>query len=308
MNQKLAEVGVLKAEVKGKELKIDEHLSHIKNLEIEMKSKDDHITHLKEVEADLREELKQKAEEISKNQYEIRELDSDFQKASQSIDEINLEIPKYKERIKTLEKIETKLNEEIKNLKSTIEAKNQELVKAGNVQDEIKTIDAEKQSMEEELIKLREGILAAEVGLISNVLPNLIKGDQQALAKISEILSRIKRTAIIGLPLIELLPQVLSLDDIKSTYSIRIMTYIDETNEKDMSILKEYKAKSNVDIRKSDQKNLWGVIIDQSEMLIAPGDAIGIPVGFVITDEFQIEILGSVLYNIWAKCKKIYLS
>ena len=263
---KAAQIGVLKAESKGLELKNEELKMEIENLNAELRGKDDEINRAKSVEFNLREEIKQK-------NFEIKDLSS-------AIGGKESELSHFNEHSQVMEN------------------------KIASLQAEIKSMQAEKEELEIEKIKVREGLPAAENGIISNLLPNLIKGDQQALDKIKEILERIKHNAIIGIPILELLPDLLPAEEIKRTQNIRIMTYIDFENPKDKTIFDQYSDMPNVKFRNYDQKNVWGIIRDQEEMLIAPDDAAGNPVGIVITDSFQIEILGNIMLNMWAKCKQ----
>jgi len=57
-------------------------------------------------------------------------------------------------------------------------------------------------------------------------------------------------------------------------------------------------------IRNSNDQNLWGIIRDQEEVLIAPKDTSGNPVGFLVSDPYQIEILGNIILSTWSKGQK----
>ncbi|MHC1591254.1 MAG: hypothetical protein ACXQS8_04165 [Candidatus Helarchaeales archaeon] len=312
--EQIASVGVIKAELKGLQLKLDEKNVEIENLKSELSGRDDEIKHLKEVESRLREEIKQKNEDLNKKDAEIRDLISQQKDASQSIDELDGEIENFKKEIEKLEKIRdeqqaeiTKLNEiiqnkdeEIKHLNAAIEEKNQEI---DSLNEQIETLKKMNDNLEVEKIQLREGLWAAENGIISNLLPNLIKGDQQALEKIREMLERMVHNAIIGIPVMDLVPEIFSDINLKPTQNLRIITYMDFKNPKHKAIFDGYN-KPNISFRNYDKKNLWGIIRDQEELLIAPEDNLGNPIGIVIKDPYQIEILGNVLLNIWAKSKR----
>ncbi|MHA1145710.1 MAG: hypothetical protein ACTSRW_13300 [Candidatus Helarchaeota archaeon] len=266
------------------------------------------------IETSLRDELRQKKEEIAKKDSEIREHISEKKDAAQNISDLDIEIGRFKDEISKLEQAKSeqkselaRLNavigqreEEIKNLNIVIEEKNRLI---DSLKEQIETIKKLNDDLEEEKIKLREGLWAAENGIISNLLPNLIKGDQQALDKIKEIMGRMVHNAIIGIPVIELLPEIFSDITLKSTQNLRVITSIDFNNPKHKAIFDGY-DKPNITLRNYDKKNLWGVIRDQEELLVAPEDASGNPIGIVVKDPYQIEILGNVLLNIWAKSKR----
>ena len=156
---------------------------------------------------------------------------------------------------------------------------------------------------DKEKAKLEKGLEEAEVGLISSALPNLVKGDGQAAERIGEIAKRIKDNAILSIPDFEAVPAMLDLDKLRTSTRLRIMTYVDFNNPKHKAIFTQI-SRSNILIRHSEEKNLWGINRDHEELLLAPRDSTGTPMGLVVKDAFQIEILGNILLEIWGKCRR----
>lgn len=266
----------LKADIRGLELKIEEHLMTIDSLKMEIRSKDTQVSQQSEFTSKLKLDLQT---EISKIENLRAKHQGELSEARHAVDSKDAE----------LQRIQAHFNEMDKNISI--------------LQNEKVEFKDRYDQLEVSNIKLREGILAAENGIISNLLPNLIKGDQQALEKIKDVLSRLKHNAIIALPVLDLLPEILPVDTIKSKQNFRIMAFVELDNPKHRNIFDQYNM-INISIRAAERKNVWGIIRDQEEMLVAPEDESGNPVGLVITDDFQIEIIGNVLLNLWSRCKK----
>ncbi|MFX0139418.1 MAG: hypothetical protein ACFFDN_37605, partial [Candidatus Hodarchaeota archaeon] len=102
---------------------------------------------------------------------------------------------------------------------------------------------------------------------------------------------------------IELLPEILSLSDIKATMRFRIMTYIDANNSNHREIFKNY-FKANIAIRNFEEQSTWGINRDREELVFAINDKSNVPYGFKVEDPFQIEQLGNIFVAIWGKLRQ----
>lgn len=310
----LAQVGVLKAEITGLKLRIENQGTGMSEMEQMLLTKDDIIDQLRTSESKLREEIRSKNDEIAKRESVISMMKSGKLNIEQSLEQSQDKIKNLESEITTLKntivnkdaKI-THLNTQIETLEKeklalseTVQAKDTEI---SELSGEISSLITRSDEVEKKAKTLEKGIEQAEAGLISDALPNLVKGESQAVDRITEILNRIKHNAIMAVPKFELLPQLIDLENWKTSSRLRIITNVDFENPSHKAVFKEIQ-RPNIAIRHTDEKNLWGINRDHEELLMAPQDSTGTPIGIIMRDPFQIEILGNILLDIWGKCRK----
>ena len=214
--------------------------------------------------SELKGKIRIQVDELNKNQSSIRELEA------------------------TKEKLERELkqkDEKIVEVDDTVEKMAQELLER----------NMKLNSFEESLAK-------AESGIIDN-MPNLLKGQDQAIDKLSQVVKRVKHNAILMFPSIEFLPKIINLSDVKSTMKFRIITNIDPKDSNHRDIFKQY-YKANISIRNFEEKTYWGISRDREELVFALNDRSGVPYGFKVEDPFQIEQLGNTFVAIWGKLRQ----
>ncbi len=314
LHEDLAQVGVLKAEITGLKLRIENQTTGINEMEQMLLSKDEIIDQLRATESKCREEIRSRNEEIAKHETMISVMKSGKSNIEQSLDQANDKINGLNSEVNRLNtalinrdgkisqlnnQIET-LEKEKVSLNQTILSKDDEIAKLST---ELNNVLAENSKKDQTISQMQKGIQEAESGLISSALPNLVKGDAQAAERIAEISKRVKANAVLSIPDFEAVPAMLDLDTLRSSTRLRIMTYVDFNNPKHQAIFTQI-SRPNILIRHNDERNLWGINRDNEEVLIAPRDSEGIPTGLIVKDAFQIEILGNLLLEIWGKCRK----
>ena len=314
LHEELNQVGLLKADLSGLKLTEENQLTKISELNQTIKGKDEIIGQLKNIEAQLREEIKTNITEITQKESEINQINSDKLTTSQSLEQSEETIKNLEDQISQLNGSINDQRSEINQLKSEIEQLKSEeiqLEKAVKVQDEeslkiseeIEGLITKNNELEKELDKFKIGIEEAEAGIISSALPNLIKGDNQASARITEIAQNIKHNAVITIPKFEMIPEIINVENLRDSTQLRIMTFVDFSNPSHKEIFSKIN-RPNILIRHNEEKNLWGIIRDQEELLIAPVDSNGIPVGMIMKDPNQIKILGNLILDTWSKCRR----
>ncbi|NVM53493.1 MAG: hypothetical protein HWN66_07280 [Candidatus Helarchaeota archaeon] len=314
LHEELTQVGILKAEMKGLELRIDTHYIRIKELETTLQKKDELIDQLKGTEDQLWVELKSKDEELVKKELQINALTSDMTSTAQSFEEsegkaknleveiknLNYTIDNQRNQINNLGSQINSIVNDRERLKTTVSEKENVIMQ---LKGEITSLNSRISELGEELAQIQRGMEAAEAGVISRALPNLVKGDDQAIEKIAQITQRIKHNAVITVPDFSLVPTILNLENLRTSTQLRIMAFVDFKNPKHKSIFDQFN-RPNIMIRHTEERNLFGINRDHEELLIAPKDATGTPFGLVVKDPFQIEILGSIFLDIWGKCRR----
>jgi len=314
LHEQLTQIGILKAEVSGLKLKTENQLKKISELEQTIRGKDEIIAQLKSIENQLREDISNRITEITQKETEINQTKSDKTGTMQLLERSEESMKQLKVEITQLNKGLNDQKSEINHLKSEIERlsndKNQlnKTIKdkeedTSKLSDEIGGIITKNSDLEKEVLKLKKGIEEAEAGIISSALPNLVKGDKQALNRIVEIAKNIKHNAVISIPTFEMLPEMLKIDNLRASTQLRIMTSVDFKNPKHKAIFATIN-RPNILIRHNEEKNLWGIIRDQEELLIAPVDSTGTPVGMIVKDPNQIKILGNLMLDTWSKCRR----
>ncbi|MHA1267413.1 MAG: hypothetical protein ACTSRS_19405 [Candidatus Helarchaeota archaeon] len=314
LHEDLAQVGVLKAEITGLKLRIENQVTGINEMEQMLASKDEVIDQLRASEIKLREEIRQKNEEIAKRESLISVMKSgklnveqSLEQAEEKVKSLNTELTSLKTSLMNRDAQITQLNDKIQTLEKekatlshTIETKESEIAQ---LKSEIQTLNNQLSTSKDQITQLQSAIEAAEAGIISDALPNLVKGDTQAAEKIAQIAQRIKSNAILSIPEFEAVPSLINIDKLRPSTRLRIMSYVDFNNPKHKAIFTQI-SRPNILIRHSEERNLWGINRDHEELLIAPRDASGTPTGLVVKDPFQIEILGNILLEIWGKCRR----
>ena len=314
LREELSQIGVLKAEISGSKLKDENQFRKISELEQTLEGKDEIIGQLRNIEAELREEIRNKISEITHKESQINKINSDKLTSAQSLEQSEETIKNLEDQIGQLNETISNQGSEMSQLKSeleqlkfgnnqldkTIKDKEEEILK---LSDEIEGCIGNNTELEKMVNELKKGIEEAESGIISNRLPNLIKGDKQALSRIAEIAQNIKHNAVIAIPLFEMLPDILNLENLRASTQLRIMAHVDFTNPSHKEIFNTFN-RPNILIRHNEEKNLWGILRDQEELLIAPTDSNGIPTGLVVKDPNQIQLLGNLLLDTWGKCRR----
>lgn len=314
LHEQLTQIGVLKAEVSGLKLKSDTQLKKASELEQTIKGKDDLVAQLRGIENQLREDISNRITEITQKESELTQLKSDKTGASQFLERSEETIKQLKGEIAQLNKglidqrlENSKLKSEIERLNAdknqlgqTVQAKEAE---SSKLSDEFGGIINRNNELEKEVLKLKKGIEEAEAGIISSALPNIVKGDKQALNRIVEIAKTTKHNAVISIPTFEMVPEVLKIENLRASTQLRIMTFVDYKNPTHKAIFASIKN-PNILIRHNEDKNLWGIIRDQEEVLIAPADSAGTPLGMIVKDPNQIRILGNLILDTWSKCRR----
>ena len=314
LHRDLAQVGVLKAEITGLTLRIENQITGTKELEQMLLTKDEIIEQLRTSESKLREEIRSKNDEIAKRETMISVMKSGKLNIEQTLQQAEAKATTLNAEISTLKNTLINKDGQISQLNSRIESSEKEKVtlnqtnfdkdnEISKLSTEVASLIAQNSEWKEKLTKLEKGLEEAEIGLISSALPNLVKGDGQAAERIAEIAKRIKANAILSIPDFEAVPAMLDLENLRTSTRLRIMTYVDFNNPKHKVIFTQI-SRSNILIRHSEEKNLWGINRDHEELLLAPRDSTGTPMGLVVKDAFQIEILGNILLEIWGKCRR----
>jgi chromosome segregation ATPase len=310
----LSQIGVLNANIKGLELKVANLESKIEELEGVSSNKDAIIEQLRDTENHLRLEITNKNDEILARDTQINELKSETLGYGQNLSDAELNINNLKSQISDLtiqlsnqKARNTELTAKIEQLNSTIKELNQQIFQKDgalqNLNEQFDDLNLKKLDLEQELSNSSKAIEQAEAGLISTHLTNLVKGDTQAIDRIAEITKKIKHSAVISLPDFEMLPKILNLDDLRMSTRLRVLTKVNFTNPTHKAIFQQFN-KPNIAIRHDDNVKVWGIIRDQEEMLLAPRDSTGTPVGIIVNDPYQIEILGNILLTIWGQSRR----
>ena len=314
LNEDITEIGILKAESGALNLKVDNQLKRILELEGIIKGKDETIDQLRALGDQLREEIHAKTAEFSQKGSELSGAQLDKIASTRSLDEIKENLNELKSEMNELNTTKNNQSAEIKHLYAEIEKleKDKEKInpaiaekdgEIAKISTEIGEAIAKNIALEENLTQYQKNLEEAEVNLIYNALPNLAKGESQVVERIADILQKVKHNATISLPKFDLLPQILNLDNLRTSTRLRIMTSVNFRNESHKAIFQQF-SKSNILIRNSEEKNLWAINRDHEELLLAPQDRGGTPLGVVFQDSYQIEILEKILVDIWGKCRR----
>ncbi len=143
----------------------------------------------------------------------------------------------------------------------------------------------------ERLIK-RDGITAPTAS-------NFVSDAASAVVTIASIFSKTKSTVMVFLPETSTLND-LNFDGVRPAVRVSIAV----PALKDPQLIEKWNSKPNIEIR--DYKgDIWGIIRDNEEMLLAPLDERGIPSGLVMKGDSQIEAFGVVIRSIWARLRRI---
>jgi len=159
-----------------------------------------------------------------------------------------------------------------------------------NLQSEIALRDV-KIEQYERLIK-QDGISAPSAS-------NFVTDAASAIVTIASIFSRTKSTVVVFLPEISALND-LDFDAIRSVVRVSIAV----PARKDPTLIEKWSSKPNIEIRDY-TGDIWGIIRDNAEMLLAPLDERGVPSGLVMNGDSQIEAFGTVIRSIWTRLKKV---
>lgn len=307
LHEELAQVGVLKAEITGLKLRLENQITGTKELEQILLTKDEIIEQLRTSETKLREEIRTKNDEIAKRETMISvmksgklNIEQSLQHVEDKVSTLNTEITTLKTTLINKDGKISQLNDQVESLEKEKATFDQMLRKND---DELANLKIKYSESEIKIQRLEKGMADAEAGIISSALPNLVKGDSQAADKIAEISRRVKANAVLAIPEFEAVPAMLDLENLRSSTRLRIMTYVDFNNPKHKAIFTEI-SRPNILIRHNEGRNLWGINRDNEEVLIAPRDFTGVPTGLIVKDSFQIEILGNLLLEIWGKCRR----
>jgi uncharacterized phage infection (PIP) family protein YhgE len=314
LHEQLTQIGILKAEVSGLKLKNETQLKKASELEQTIKGKDAIIEQLKNLENQLRQDISNRITEITQKEAEVNQLKSDKTGATQFVERSEGTIKQLKEEIAQLNKNlndqrleNTKLKSEMDRLENDLNQLNQTVkdkeAEISKISGETGSIITRNEELEKEVLRLKKGIEEAEAGIISTALPNIVKGDKQALSRIIEIARNTKHNAVISIPTFENVPEVLKIDTLRASTQLRIMTFVDFKSPQHKAIFSAINN-PNILIRHNDDKNLWGIIRDQEEVLIAPADSAGTPLGMIVKDPNQIRILGNLMLDTWSKCRR----
>ena len=262
------------------------------------------------VDAKVREETKQLKSEIVELKKELEEKQAAFNKKILEREDI---IKGLREENANLEKgvkeltvmklpvsdgDASSLEKRVLDMESTLKGADQTVAKLE------KELEQQKQQMQEDL-KLRdvkieeyERILKKQ-GVSLPKATNFVSDRDSAAVTLTTIFSRTKSNVMIFLPDITVLDKM----DLKGLRPI-IRVQLAVPVQKNPQLIDQLKMKSNLEIRDY-PGDIWGIIRDNEEILLAPIGEKNEPSGLVMKGDTQIEMFGNVMRSTWTRLKRI---
>lgn len=162
----------------------------------------------------------------------------------------------------------------------------------------------QKQTLESELqlrdVKVTEyERLIKKQGIAAPKFTSFVSDQDTAAVTLTTIFTRTKSNVIIFLPEIRVLND-LDFENLRSAIRVQIAVPV----HKDMQLIEKLKIKPNLEIRNYDG-DIWGIIRDNEEMLLAPIGENNEPSGLILKGDSQIEAFGTVIRSIWARLKRV---
>ncbi|MHA1723499.1 MAG: hypothetical protein ACTSYC_01345 [Promethearchaeota archaeon] len=260
----------------------------IKTLQDSIKLKEDQITTLidslslkdKQLES-LQDSLKAKDEKIKalEETLEIKENEIKKQSSASIIDETVL----------------NEKNELIEELNKKIEILNQELE---NSDEEI-----EKLKLENQMLKEKKESAPSPTQIIDYTHHELSRDD--ILSYMKKILDQALHKVILTTPTINDLEE-LYLYEIKSSVSMSISCFVDQSNPEDMELIEEFEHLDNINIRHFEEKDRYMILKDGEELLLGIiGEENSNILIFHTLDPKHVKTLNSLAIDSWVRSKKI---
>ena len=258
----------------------------------------DQIEQLKTDLAAVNKMMDEKTAEFNKKIVEREDTIKDLRNKVVSLEKKEKDFKELKEKITpddstSLEKRILDMEAVLQEADATISSLEQQLQKNKQITEtELKVRDI-KIAEYEELIRKQ--------GIAKPALTDTVSDQDTAAEAIIQIFSRTKSNVMIFLPD----PRVLSKIDFASLRSI-IRVHLAVPDQKDNTgIIEKLKVKSNIEIRNFTDANLWGIIRDNEELLLAPINEKGLPQGLIMKGDVQIETFGTVMRSTWSRLRHI---
>ena len=141
--------------------------------------------------------------------------------------------------------------------------------------------------------------LIKQDGISAPTASNFVSDATSAIVTIASIFSKTKSTVMVFLPEISALND-LDFDAIRSVVRVSIAV----PARKDPKLIEKWSTKPNIEIRDY-TGDIWGIIRDNAEMLLAPLDERGVPSGLVMNGDSQIAAFGTVIRSLWTRLKRV---
>ncbi len=189
------------------------------------------------------------------------------------------------ERVSELQKSMKDADKTISNLEGELESRKQLMTSEIEVRDvKIKEL--------ERLIRKQGAALPTDTGMVFNT-------DDAAIA-IKTIFAKTKSNVVIFAPDINLLNE-LDFANLRPVIRVQIAT----PTQDNMNLINQLTVKSNIEIRNYTEGQIWGIIRDNEEMLLAPINEKREPMGIIVKGDIQIDMFGNIMRSTWTRLKRV---
>ncbi|MHA1131784.1 MAG: hypothetical protein ACTSQI_02730 [Candidatus Helarchaeota archaeon] len=144
----------------------------------------------------------------------------------------------------------------------------------------------------ERLIRKQGVALPTDTGVTFNK-------DDAAIA-IKSIFSKTKSNVMMFIPDVNVLNE-LDFENLRPVIRVQIATPVQDNRK----LTGQLAAKSNIEIRNYTEGQIWGIIRDNEELLLAPINDQGEPMGIIVKGATQIDMFGNIMRSTWTRLKRI---
>ncbi|NVM29363.1 MAG: hypothetical protein HWN65_11030 [Candidatus Helarchaeota archaeon] len=244
----------------------------------------------------LKKELEEKQAEFNEKITErediimaLREENANLEKGVKELSQIKLSAPSGDSSASTqqISELETSLksaDDTISNLEQELENQKRLMQSELNVRD-VKIAEYER--------------LMKKQGVAVPTAKNFVSERDTASVTIADIFSRTKSNSMVFLPDINAVEK-LDFEALRPTTRVQLAVPLFKGSQ----IIEQVKTKPNIEIRNY-EGNIWGIIRDNEEMLLAPISETNEPTGLVMKGDAQIEAFGTVMRSNWSRLRRI---
>ncbi|MHA1805699.1 MAG: hypothetical protein ACTSU4_14380 [Promethearchaeota archaeon] len=261
----------------------------IKTLQDSIKLKEDQI-------ATLMDSLSLKDKQLESLQASLEKKDEKIKALEETLEIKKEELKKLSSATIIDDAVLNEKDELIEELNNKIEILNQELEKSDE--------EIEKLKLANQLLKENKKESASSTSQIINYTHYELSRDD-ILSYMKKILDQALHKVIITTPTITDL-QELYLYEIKSSVSMSISCFIDQSNPDDMELLEEFEHFDNINIRHFEEKDRYMMLKDGEELLLGIiGENNSNILIFHTLDPKHVKTLNSLAIDSWVRSKKI---
>lgn len=268
-------------------------------------------TELLDVEKKIRERTENLKNENIKLKTAVDEKERDFnrkvEELQDTIKSLRAKLPLLESKEKELDVLKSKISaSDSSSLERRVLDLEAALKDANNTISNLERNLAQSRQQMDNEIKIRElkieeyEKLIRKEGYAAPTDLNVVFDADSASKVIETIFNRTKSNVMVFLPDIKTL-NYLNIDNLRPATRIHLAVPVHQN----MDLINQLLSKPNVEIREYTEGQIWAIIRDNEELLLAPIGDNNKPVGSIVKGQVPINIFGNIIRSTWSRLKKI---